>query len=106
MLPVRLYLLKQFIQLYDFLDLEAVVDNAEEEEELDEEEFGKPIARIGKRIEMADGPSIEPSTPITPIKRPIKSAPLSPRKMHAGCQLYSKNPARLPARATAITATW
>jgi hypothetical protein len=45
-LPVRLYLLKQFIQLYDFLDLEAVVDNAEEEEELDEEEFGKPIARI------------------------------------------------------------
>ena len=39
MLPVRLYQLKQFIQLYDFLDLKAVVDNAEEEEELDEEEF-------------------------------------------------------------------
>ena len=46
MLPVRLYQLKQFIQLYDFLDLKAVVDNAEEEEELDEEEFSKPIARI------------------------------------------------------------
>ena len=46
MLPVRLYQLKQFIQLYDFLDLEAVIDNAEEEEDFDREEFSKPIARI------------------------------------------------------------
>ena len=50
-------------------------------------EIGSPIARIGNRIEIADGPSIEPSTPITPIKRPISRLPLSPRKMQAGCQL-------------------
>ena len=49
--------------------------------------IGSPIARIGNRIEMADGPFNEPSTPITPIRSPIIRLPLSPRKMQAGCQL-------------------
>ncbi len=67
-------------------------------------EIGRPIATIGKRIEIADGPPIDPCTPITPINRPMSMLPLSPRKMQAGCQLYSKKPPRLPASATASTA--
>ena len=50
-------------------------------------EIGSPIAKIGNRIEIADGPLIDPWTPITPIKSPMSMLPLSPRKMHAGCQL-------------------
>ena len=50
-------------------------------------EIGRPIARIGNRIEIADGPLSDPCTPITPIRSPISRLPLSPRKMQAGCQL-------------------
>ena len=67
--------------------------------------MGSPIARIGNRIEIAEGPLNDPCTPITPIKSPIKRLPLSPRKMQAGCQLYRRNPARLPASAAAVIAT-
>ena len=50
-------------------------------------EIGRPIARIGNRIEIDDAPLSDPWTPITPISRPIRRLPLSPRKMQAGCQL-------------------
>ena len=50
-------------------------------------EIGRPIARIGNRIEIAEGPLNEPCTPMTPISNPISKLPLSPRKMQAGCQL-------------------
>ena len=38
--------LKRCKQLLDFLDLEAVVDDAEEEEEFNDEESGRPVANI------------------------------------------------------------
>ena len=45
-MPCREWELKQIKQLLDFLDLEAVIDNAEEEKEFDDEESGKPIVNI------------------------------------------------------------
>ena len=38
--------LKQSHQLLDFLDIEAVVDNAEEEEDSEDEELGESIMSI------------------------------------------------------------
>ena len=35
--------------------------------------IGNPMAKIGNRIEMADGPFNEPCTPMTPMISPMSS---------------------------------